>query len=112
MPGATITLRLCSETVGPAVARGPVAGPVNAPLLKANRVVNCPIGYQLFRKYREAVKKWVSSINELRDGHDDRLMARIEESRFQVAQTRQSYQDHVRKHHCAAWKVHKPKSPK
>jgi hypothetical protein len=63
----------------------------------------CRVGDRLFREYREAVREWVASINELRDDHGERLLNRIEEARSRVLLARDVFENHGKEHGCA-WK--------
>ena len=60
-------------------------------------------GHRVFLEYREAVKEWVASINELESGHPQELLARIEEGRFCAELAKEDYLKHIREHGCAAW---------
>jgi len=63
----------------------------------------CSVGNRLYLEYREAVKKWVASINQLKDDRSQAILKRIEENRLCVMLTKEEYQNHVDAHGCGKW---------
>ena len=56
---------------------------------------------RLFREYRQAVKEWVSSIENLRKNtFDPHLMSRIENSRVRAMNAKAAYENHLGEHDC------------
>ena len=53
---------------------------------------------RLYREYRDAVSKWVASINELPGSHSVELLQRTEENHESVLRAKEDYQRHLKEH--------------